>query len=57
MIPSPWSRLADLWRGNTAATSIEYALIASGIAMTIIGAVRLVGSDLLTLFSSFSGKI
>lgn len=34
------------------ATAIEYALIAGGIALAIIGAVQIVGADVLALFKS-----
>ena len=39
---------------NKAATAIEYALIAAGISMAILGAVALFGGDLGSLFNSFS---
>jgi len=41
-----------LWRGDSSgATAIEYALIATGIAVTISAIVFTVGSDLLVLFN------
>jgi pilus assembly protein Flp/PilA len=39
-------------RDESGATAIEYGLIAALIAVVIIGAVRLVGSDLLATFNS-----
>lgn len=33
-------------------TAIEYAIIAGGIAVVIVGAVTLVGSNLLAIFNS-----
>ena len=44
-------------RSRGAATSIEYALIASGIALVIIGAVSSVGTSLSSTFSSISNAI
>jgi pilus assembly protein Flp/PilA len=38
-------------------TAIEYALIASLIAVAIIGAVTLVGSDLSAKFTSIAGSL
>jgi len=40
---------------RTGATAIEYGLIAGMIALVIIAAVTLVGTDLQTLFDSFAG--
>jgi pilus assembly protein Flp/PilA len=37
---------------NTAATAIEYGLIAAGIAVVIIAVVQGVGSSLVTTFTS-----
>lgn len=57
MIPSPWTRLANLWRSTTAVTSIEYALIATGIAMAIVGTVRVIGTDIEGFFIIFAEKL
>lgn len=40
------------WRATGAATSIEYALIASGIALAITATVILLGSSLTGFFQS-----
>ena len=42
---------------ETAATAIEYALIAAGIAVAIITAVNGVGSSLSTKFTSISTSL
>jgi pilus assembly protein Flp/PilA len=47
------SFLAD----ESGATAIEYGLIAALIAVVIIGAVGLVGTNLSTTFSTVSGNI
>ena len=39
------------------ATAIEYGLIAALIAVVIIGAVTLVGTNLTTVFTSVSSKL
>jgi pilus assembly protein Flp/PilA len=44
-------------RDESGATAIEYGLIAALIAVVIIGAVQLVGSNLSTTFTTVSGKI
>jgi len=44
-------------RDQSGATAIEYGLIAALIAVVIIGAVQLVGSNLSTTFTSVSGSI
>jgi pilus assembly protein Flp/PilA len=41
-------------RDESGATAIEYGLIAAGIAVVIIAAVNLVGSDLTKTFGSVS---
>jgi pilus assembly protein Flp/PilA len=42
---------------DTAATAIEYGLIAAGISVAIIGAVEALGSNLNTTFTSVSSAI
>ena len=44
-------------RDESGATAIEYGLIAALIAVVIIGAVGLVGTNLNTTFTTVSGKI
>ena len=44
-------------RDESGATAIEYGLIASLIAVVIIGAVTTVGTNLNTTFTTISGKI
>jgi len=44
-------------RDESGATAIEYGLIAALIAVVIIGAVQLVGTNLSTTFTSVSSKI
>ncbi len=39
------------------ATAIEYGLIAAGIAVAIIVAVNLVGTNLTALFNTVAGKL
>ena len=39
------------------ATAIEYGLIAAGIAVVIITAVNLIGTNLSALFTSIAGKL
>ena len=42
-------------RDESGATSIEYGLIAAGIALVIIGVVKNIGTKLNTTFGSISG--
>ncbi|HEX2590672.1 MAG TPA: Flp family type IVb pilin [Rhizomicrobium sp.] len=44
-------------RDESGATAIEYGLIAALIAVVIISAVELVGSNLTTTFSTIAGKV
>jgi pilus assembly protein Flp/PilA len=46
--------LNRLLRDESGATAIEYGLIAALIAVVIIGAVTLVGSDLTTIFTGIA---
>jgi pilus assembly protein Flp/PilA len=46
------SLLADFLRDDSAATAIEYALIAGGIAVVIVAAVGAVGTSLKPIFTS-----
>lgn len=42
--------LKRFWRCEAAATSIEYGLIAAGIAVVLIGTLKAVGKDLTSTF-------
>ena len=44
-------------RDQTAATAIEYGLIAAGIAVAIIAAVNTLGTNLSGTFSSISSQL
>jgi pilus assembly protein Flp/PilA len=44
--------IVRFWRDETAATAIEYGLIASGIAVAIITVTKGVGTKLNTTFTS-----
>jgi len=50
-------RLRAFFKDETGATSIEYALIAAGIAVVIITAVKGIGTKLNTTFSSISSQL
>ena len=44
-------------RDDSGATAIEYGLIAAGIAVVIITAVQLVGTNLTTTFNSVANSV
>ena len=46
-----------LWKREDGATAIEYGLIAALIAVIIITAVALVGTDLSNMFNSVSNNL
>jgi len=46
-----------LLRDDSGATAIEYGLIAAGIAVVIITAVQLVGTNLTTTFNSVANAV
>ena len=46
-----------LWKDQSGATAIEYALLASGIAVAIIAVVSGVGTQLNSTFSSVSAQL
>jgi pilus assembly protein Flp/PilA len=46
------SRLAMFWSDESGATSIEYAIIAAGIAVAIVSAVQALGTKVTALFTS-----
>ena len=49
--------LSRLGRNESGATAIEYGLIASLIALVIIGAVTTIGTSLAATFTTIAGKI
>ena len=49
--------LSRLRRDDTGATAIEYGLIASLIAVVIISAVSLIGTNLSTTFNTIATKL
>lgn len=51
------NKLLRFMKDEEGVTAIEYALIASLIAVAIIGAVTLVGSDLSAKFTSIAGSL
>jgi pilus assembly protein Flp/PilA len=51
------SKLTKFLNDDSAATAIEYGLIASLIAVVIIGAVTAVGSKLTNTFTEVSGNL
>jgi pilus assembly protein Flp/PilA len=44
-------------KNDSAATAIEYALIASGLSIVILGAVNSIGTSLNTTFASVSTQL
>jgi pilus assembly protein Flp/PilA len=46
-----------LWKHEEGATAIEYGLIAALIAVVIIAAVAIVGTDLSNMFNTVSGQL
>ena len=51
------STLGAFWRDDTGATAIEYALIASLIAVVIIGAVTTLGTTLGGMFDNTAASV
>ena len=49
--------LSKFWTDESAATAIEYGLIAAGIAVAIIAAVNGVGTALSTNFNAISSSL
>lgn len=49
--------LARFVKDESGATAIEYALIAAGISVVIIGAVQTLGSTLNGVFTSINGSL
>ena len=52
-----YSALKAFLRDESAATAIEYGLIAAGIAVAIISVVKGLGTNLKTTFSSVSAAL
>ena len=50
-------RITRFWRDESAATAIEYGLIAAGISIAIIVAVNGLGSNLNTMFTSVNNSL
>jgi pilus assembly protein Flp/PilA len=50
-------RTSGFWKDQSGATAIEYGLLAALISVVIIGAVKLVGSNLSTMFNTVSGNL
>ncbi|MBV9395120.1 MAG: Flp family type IVb pilin [Methylobacteriaceae bacterium] len=49
--------ITKFWSDESGATAIEYGLLASLIAVVIIGAVKLVGSNLSTKFNAVATNL
>ena len=49
--------ISRLWKHEDGATAIEYWLIAALLAVVIIAAVTLVGSDISNMFNSVSNAV
>ncbi|HEY5046446.1 MAG TPA: Flp family type IVb pilin [Rhizomicrobium sp.] len=49
--------IVNFLRNESGATAIEYGLIAAGIAVVIIAAVQLVGSNLTGTFSTVASAV
>ncbi len=50
-------KLLALKEDISGATAIEYGLIAAGISIAILAAVRALGTDLTALFGALSGAV
>jgi pilus assembly protein Flp/PilA len=51
------ARLTACWQDESGATSIEYSLIAAGVALAVIAVVYGLGSKLKTTFSNISSQL
>jgi pilus assembly protein Flp/PilA len=49
--------LLQFWADQSAATAIEYGLIAAGISLAIIAAVNSIGATLNTAFANISASL
>ena len=56
-IPSMAGKLRDFLKDESAATAIEYGLIAAGIAVAIISVTKGLGTKLNTTFTSVSSAL
>ncbi len=52
-----YRRLRGIWRDESAATAIEYALMATGIALAIVSVVSSIGVKLGTYFGQVSSAL
>jgi pilus assembly protein Flp/PilA len=52
-----WLAISDAHKSESGVTAIEYGLIAALIAVVIIGAVQLIGTDLSHTFTTVSGSM
>ncbi|MBT5109900.1 MAG: Flp family type IVb pilin [Rhodospirillaceae bacterium] len=46
-----------LWRNASGATAIEYAMIAAGISIVIVGALALMSGSLTNIFNTVSSSL
>ena len=51
------SKIIAFLKDDSGATAIEYGLIAAGIAIAIIAAVNLVGTNLTAVFQNIADKL
>ncbi|OZI32929.1 Flp family type IVb pilin [Bordetella genomosp. 1] len=51
------AHVKSFWKDEEGATAIEYGLIAGLIAVAIIGALTLLGTDLTGLFTRISNRL
>jgi pilus assembly protein Flp/PilA len=50
------SLLRQFLRGERGATAIEYSVVAAGVAMAVVGVIRVLGANVLTnLYSQLAG--
>jgi pilus assembly protein Flp/PilA len=56
-VPAMITLIRKFWADETAATAIEYGLIAAGISLAIIAAVNGIGAKLNTKFSSINTSL
>jgi pilus assembly protein Flp/PilA len=56
-LPAMYALLSRLLRNDTGATAIEYALIAGGIALAIVGAISALGGNVSAKFTDIQGRM
>jgi pilus assembly protein Flp/PilA len=56
-IPAMATRLKAFWQNESGATSIEYGLIAAGVALAVITVVYGLGSKVKGTFSNISSQL